>query len=139
MSNLAQMALVHTVDADNPNEHDLRLTNGHLTFLEGHEAIAQKVKIRLWFFRGEWFLDQREGIPYWTKVLVKNPDVPALEAMFRRIIQSSPGIAAVEKISLDYDSANRAASLSFAAKTDEGATIELGPFIVPKPRESSNG
>lgn len=133
--NLSQLALVHEVDAENPVHHDLRLTNGHLTFLEGHEAIAQKVKIRLWFFRGEWYLDQREGIPYWTRLFVKDPDLPALEAMFRRVIQGTPGIAIVDRLTLELDRATREASLSFAAKTDAGATIELGPFLVPFPRE----
>ena len=133
--NVSQLALVHTVDAENPVHHDLRLTNGHLTFLEGHEAIAQKVKIRLWFFRGEWYLDQREGIPYWSRVLVKNPDLQALEAMFRRAILSTPGVAIVERLTLELDRATREASLDFTARTDSGASITFGPFLVPYPRE----
>ena len=133
--NLSQLALVHEISAENPNAHDLRLTNGHLTFLEGHEAIAQKVKIRLWFFRGEWYLDQRIGIPYWSRVLVKDPDLPALESMFRRAIQESPGIALVERLTLELDRAERAATLSFSATTDSGQSFELGPFLLPFPRE----
>lgn len=135
MANLAQLALVHETDAENPVEHDLRLTNGHLTFIQGHEAIAQKVKIRLWFFLGEWYLDQREGIPYWTRVLVKNPDIPGLESMFRRVIAETPGVAVVERLTLTLDRATRAATLDFSARTDEGALIELGAFLVPFPRE----
>lgn len=135
MANLAQLALVHELDAENPNPHDLRLTNGHLTFLEGHEAIAQKVKIRLWFFRAEWYLDQREGIPYFTKVLTKNPDIPALEAMFRRVVSGTPGIALVERLSLALDRTTRAATLDLSARTDEGAPIELDAFLVQFPME----
>jgi hypothetical protein len=135
MANLRTFALVEVPDAENPTVGDLRLKNGHLVELEGHEAIAQKIRIRLRFFKGEWYLDKRQGIPYWTRVLVKNPDLPGIESMFRRVIAGTPGVAVVNRLNITFDTATRASTIAFTATTDDGVVIEQEPFLVPFPQE----
>jgi hypothetical protein len=125
---IKQLELTHQLDADNPIEHDLRVVNGRMRFFEGKDTIAQKVKIRLQLFQGEWFLDQRIGFPYWQKVFVKNPDLRSLRALYKQAILESPGIASVDN--LDLELTDRALNLEFDATTDEGESISLGPFVV---------
>jgi hypothetical protein len=111
--------LVEAVDAENPVEGDLRLTNGQITFVEGRDAIRQHLANRLRFFRGEWFRDQRQGLPYYERVLIKSPDTNALRTLFRRAIVETPGIAVVDKLELTIAS-DRTASLAFEAALDSG-------------------
>lgn len=125
---IMQLELVHQIDADNPIDHDLRVVGGRLRFFDGKDSIAQKVKVRLKLFQGEWFLDQRVGFPYWQKVFVKNPDLRALRALYKSAILSSPGISGVS--SLDISLNDRNLSIEFDATTDDGQLFSLGPFIV---------
>jgi hypothetical protein len=131
MPNSVDFELVTEIDAENPVLHDLKLVNGQLVFLEkGLRATAQRLKIRLLFFLGEWYLDQRQGVPYWESVLVKNPNIDSIKAMFRRVIVNTPGIAGVDEISISFDRQNREAFLSFEAVTDDGQTLVFAPFLV---------
>lgn len=99
---------------------------------EGPEAVAQKVRARLRFFLGEWFLDRRLGVPYLTKILVKNPNLSLVSSIYRRVIRQTPGIHSVEYVRVRLDRPNRIAYVTFAAKTSEGARIAMTdePFIV---------
>ena len=131
MAEIVTLGLVTSTDSENPVVHDLKLVNGQLVFLEeGVEATAQKLKVRLLFFLGEWYLDQRQGVPYWETVLVKSPDLDRIKAMFRSVIIDCPGISGVEDISLTFDRPAREAFLSFDAITDDGQVLEFREFLV---------
>lgn len=107
------------------NNLDLGLTGDRLSLVEGADAIAQKVGIRLRFIRGEWFLDERIGLPYYTDVLVKNPDLTVVQSLFRRAIASTPGILEIVRFSLTVDAARRVARVEFQARADNGDTIRF--------------
>ncbi len=86
---------------------------------------------------GEWFIDQTQGVPYVNggsrQVLgVKNPNLGAIRALFRSIILQTPGIVAVQELTVSYDPGTRQLSYSFAAVDDTGALVEGGdtPFVV---------
>lgn len=112
---------------------DLALTNGRLTVVSGATEKAQKIQNRFRLFVGEWFLDTRLGVPWFSVVFVKNPDLELIKRLFRRVILSVPGIADVEEISVVWDREARALSYEYRAIDDEGTPIEGGslqPFIV---------
>ncbi|MCA9325054.1 hypothetical protein KDA23_03240, partial [Candidatus Saccharibacteria bacterium] len=79
---------------------------------------------------GEAFESPLEGVPYFQKVLVKNPPIPALTGLFRRAILLVDGVAEVEALSLDFDAALRTVSLSFKARGDLGEPITFNSFVV---------
>ena len=80
---------------------------------------------------GEWFLDQRLGIPYFEQVFIKNPNLSVLNNLFRGVVANSPGIAEVQEFSLAINSATRALTVTFLAKTSSGETINFNEeFIV---------
>ena len=123
--------LTTEVTATNPVDWDLELTNGQLTFIDSSSAIVQRVRSRLWFFKGEWYQDQRLGVDYFGKVLIKAPDLRQLESMFRKAILGTPGVASVDTLSITIDRPTREATMSFTATTDTNQTIELDEqFIV---------
>ena len=109
---------------------------GSLVVIEGLEQIRQRIASRLKLFVGEWFLDLREGVPYYRDVLVKNPNLPLVRSLFRRVILDTPGVLSVAKIDIVVDFTTRTAQVVFQAICD-GGKIEVKPgderFLVDLP------
>jgi hypothetical protein len=101
------------------SDGDLDISNGELHIVEGREAVAQEVRIGLRFFLGEWFLETRIGIPYFTDIFKKSPNLGVIQDIFRRAIESVPGVKRVVDITLDFNATTRTLSLSFSAETTE--------------------
>jgi hypothetical protein len=95
-------------------------SNGRITFVADRAAIGQAVAIHLQSFRGEWFLDIFNGLPYFDQILVKAPNMVAIEQTLRREIESVPGIKAVKTLNLTRDRVNRTLSVTWVADSDLG-------------------
>ena len=100
--------------------------------LRGIEAIAQRIRVRFRWFKGEWFLDQRQGVPYFEDILVKAPDPILINFIFRRVLLSIPGVKAVAKFSAVLDRATRILTVDFEAVLDDNTvlTATAEPFII---------
>ena len=97
---------------------ELDLATGDLVLIDGADAVAQQLKIRLRFIQGEWFLDQRVGIPYYSQIWVKNPNLPLVATIYRRAILSTPGVESVERLDYDFSASTREYRLDFSAKLE---------------------
>lgn len=108
------------LDSDGDLEVPLRIVSGV-------EAIAQRLRIRLSIWFGEWFLDTREGIKYIEQVLA-DPRVSAtsVKALLSDVILSSVGISAIQ--SMDVSISARVLSISFVALTKGGSVLFLGGY-----------
>lgn len=121
--------------AVNPASDDLYLP---LRFSRGVAAVAQRVRIRMQFFRGEWFLDLDRGVPY-----LERAGVPAAEALLgqkfdavkarnayrdaityldsaRRI--PDPEVLGVPLLDVEFDSPTRTLRVTFQVTTIFGDT-----------------
>lgn len=107
---------------------DLLFTDGDLSFVRGAEAVQQSLKIRLRFFQGEWFLDVNAGLPYSTQILVKNPNLVALRAIYRREIEETVGVGELRRLLLTYDPA-RILKVQYSVVTDLGELIEAATEV----------
>lgn len=77
----------------------VRLTSGVL------ETIAQRLRIKLRTFMGEWFLDTTVGVPYYQDILgVKNPDLGVIASIFRRQLLADPDVDSVPRLDLTLNS-----------------------------------
>ena len=101
-----------------PVTHDIDLSSGGFELVDGVDAIRQHVAIRLQFFQGEYFLDESRGVPYFTDILVKNPDLVLIRSIFRQVILETPGVISITDYQLDLDAALRELSVSFFAQVD---------------------
>jgi len=138
-----QLRLTTNVSLENPVEGDLELVDAQIVLFgdranadEFREAVAQDLRTRLKFFKGEWFLDQFEGVPYFENILVKAPDPAVIKSIFRDAILNTPHIVSVNNLVLLVDASTREASLEFVANTDDGSVIisaDFKPFIVSLP------
>jgi len=78
----------------------IRLTDGTL------ETVAQRLKIKLRTFLGEWFLDTQVGLPYYQSILgQKNPDLAPIRSIFRSALLADPDVDSVPRcdITLNTD------------------------------------
>ena len=80
---------------------------GNLVIEQGLEAVRQRVLQRLHFVRGEWFLSDTEGVPYYQEMFAQ----PYSEGLAARVIASEvsnvAGVDNVEVVSSSLDSAGR--------------------------------
>ena len=129
-----ELKLTPQVDANNPVEGDLHLESGRLVWTTDLATeVAQRLRIRLRFFKGEWFLDAREGIPYAGEILVKNPSARTVRTIYSNAIQGTAGVSFVERLDYELNRAERELVISFVARLEDGSTFrssDFGPFIV---------
>lgn len=105
------------------NKHDVVLKDGDIIMIDDRMRIAQQVKIRLLRWRGEWFLNTRDGLPYIEHILVKNPNMLHVREMIKDELSQVEGVKRVAQLLLSIDSPNRVLSVQFVLDTDYG-TIE---------------
>jgi hypothetical protein len=98
---------------------DLDLSDDQVTLVDGADAIRQHLQVRFRLFKGECFLNTNVGMPYFQRILVKNPNLLAIRGIFRRAIIATPGIEQILTFAFEFDAATRVATLTFSAKTDE--------------------
>lgn len=130
-----ELAVTTTVSVTNPDVGDLFLseTGDAVLLTELAQEVAQRLTVRLNFFRGEWFLDTREGTPYYETILVKSPSDRIIRSVFGQVIRGTQGVASLEKFSYRIDSRARTLSLTFQARLNDGSTLrstDFQPFTV---------
>lgn len=86
-------------------------------------ATVQRLRAKFSFFLGEWFRDRSQGVPYFQRILRKGSNVRVNRAIFRKILESDPGVARVVTLRYDLDRRTRELSVTFTAKLRSGSTI----------------
>lgn len=108
--------------------------DGTLTLIMGPDEVAQKLRIRFRFFKGEFFGDARLGTPWFQDVLRHHPSEPLMRAVFRRVILGCPGVASIDSLTTTWDRATRQVDVHFRAILAEGGVLDstdlAAPFIV---------
>ncbi len=111
---------------------DLDVSGADLAIVSGDDAIVQHLTIRFGLFKGEWFLNRRVGVPYFTDIFVKNPSLSDIRTIVSRIITGTPGIASLDSLALEVDAAARELSVEFTAAKDDGGVLDFSQvFILP--------
>lgn len=120
---------------------DLDISSGNLA------VVTDKAQVTAWkmtnlfrLFKGEWFRDKRVGVPYFQYVLVSNPNLPLIGALFKQVALAAPGVASVSAVGLNFTPKTRHLDATIQAQTNEGAVLEGGvgkPFIVTQPAGTS--
>lgn len=109
--------------------HDLELdAGGDLVPITGDEATVQEIKTRLLFFKGQSFIDGREGVPYFQEILRKGVVPARVREIFRQTIASHPAVVDVPKITLEIDRVTREATVTWEARTLSGSVIRSTDF-----------
>lgn len=103
-----------------------------IRLLRGRDAVAQRLTSRFKFFKGEWFLDKRLGVPYYRVVLKKNPNMRLVRSLYRQVILRCPGVQSILSFSLDLDRIARELTIEFEARLSDGSIFRSQPeeFII---------
>lgn len=108
---------------------DLDFTTG-LSMVEGKEFTAQKLRIRMRFFKGEWILDTEIGIPYFQEIFKNKFDSKRAERLFTKAILSTPGVQSLLQGVTVENSENRVMTVSFIAQSDDGPITFDTEFVL---------
>ena len=111
---------------------DLELTNGaaRLTGVDDGENVAQRLRVRLRLWRGDYVLDGRVGIPFRRWLGQKGAaSVELAEAVLRRAVATCPGVGRVDAFTFALDPSTRVAAVDFEVTTDTGAPVSASVFV----------
>jgi hypothetical protein len=110
-------SFLHDGNGDIDMSQGLRFTSDLSTY------VVQRLGENLGFFLGEWFLDQRQGVPYFQRVIGEMPDLDLLDTLYRRAILATTGVASVTTLLLTFDNAKRLLSIAFECVLSDGSII----------------
>lgn len=115
---------------------DLKLVNGsgdlddstnEIVLVDGAAAIAQDLTCRLQTFYGEYFLDQKVGMPFFRDFFVKNPNKRVMNFAVRILVEETQGIKEVVELLVNYDNRSRVLNISLKARVHE--SVGQGTFV----------
>jgi hypothetical protein len=104
-------------------DNDLIITND-LDWSRGIAAVAQSCRIKLQMFRGEWFLDLDEGIPFWDDILGQKAEAAIAVARqeFRAALLAIEGVLEISKLEVSFESTTRLMRITWQVRTALGET-----------------
>lgn len=113
-----------------PITHDLIIDNfQYKEITTKTEELTQRIKIKLLTFKGEWFLDEDYGIPYFQDIFVKGITKEGVDDIFRIALSNEPDVDSLISYSSEYDNATRHYSLTATVRTTEGEVLTLSTSV----------
>lgn len=109
--------------------NDLVLLASDLTTVSGTALVAQRLKIILQLFKGEWFLDADAGIPWFQEILEKGVDPTVVDAILRKAILGTTDVNRILTYTSSIDAAARSISIAFSVDTVYGPVSWEGTLI----------
>lgn len=111
------------LDADGDLEFPSRLVTGP-------ELTAQRSRVRLRTFAGEWLLDVTRGVPYFRWFAEKPPPVQEIAATVRRELEATPGVVRVVTLSARLDRATQEVRIEGAVQVEDNPDpVSLSTFL----------
>lgn len=144
---MGSLRIVTETTAANPIEGDLYLDDsGQLEWIGGDitdkedysRMVLQRIRCRLLFVKGEWYLDQRQGTPWREKIWKKGVNVETIKRIIRTVIEKTPGVERLDRLNVTFDSVSRTATITLTATSDLGTIVTTNildnPFIIEVPQ-----
>ncbi|QYW06626.1 hypothetical protein uav_095 [Pseudomonas phage UAVern] len=116
----------------NSDTNDLVFINGECPVTQLLTAIvAQRLKITLYTFLGEWFLDDTVGVPYFQQIFGKIRTKATIDLIFQRIIADDKDVIEILSFESVLSPETRGYSMTFQVRVSDNTTslpitIEVG-------------
>lgn len=132
-----ELGVTMVVSARNPNKGDLMLGDDgdEVVLTQLDQEVAQRLFVGLQFFKNEYFMDGEEGVPYFQRILVKNPGSRVIRAIFSSVILRTEGVDQLTAFSFEVTS-TRQLLLRFTCLLKDGTVFrssDYGQFYVAEP------
>ncbi len=108
---------------------DLDLTQGLRQTPDFETFVRQKLSETIAFFKGEWFLDLKKGIPYFEYIYGHALDRNLVTSIYRKAAALTPGVGAVDGVFLEFDSTSRLLTPTIFCRTTTDRPVEFRPFV----------
>ncbi len=105
--------------------YDMYLDGGDIAFATEDTILVQRLKAKLQFLYGEWFLDNTLGLPYTQTVFQPGTSETDLYSIFRSQISATDGVESIESLELNYTGNNRSLIVTFSVNDGVSATVEV--------------
>ena len=79
-------------------DHDI-----NFSLISGEEELRQRIRQHLLFFRGEWFLNASEGVPYLTDLLGERLDTDLVASVIRNQLLEVRGVTGASDMEVEED------------------------------------
>jgi hypothetical protein len=101
----------------NPTTGDLVFINGQcpMTYEMG-VTVAQRLRIKILTFQGEWFLNTEYGVPYFQTIFVQGTSKSTIDATYQELILSDPDVLEIVEFNSIVDVEARTYQLSFRVR-----------------------
>lgn len=111
---------------------DLDLSNGNLQIVSGRDACAQRLRNAFEFFLGEWFLDLRQGLPYFQVIFEMGTSAATIKSIFVDVILRDKEVSTVTGFDFVADKVKRSAQIFFLATMISGELLDytVEPLII---------
>ena len=113
-------------DQTSPSFGDALWINGPLTLenftSDAADVVAQRLRVRLSTYRGEWFLNTEYGVSYYQRILAKKTTKVAVDRIFQQQILSERGVRELVSFSSTFE--NRQYNMSFKVRVMNGSVTE---------------
>jgi len=88
------------------DDGDLALVDGQVALVDGIAEVRQSLQQSLRFLKGEWFLDERMGVPY-RELKEKSSDLSLVRSVVTEVARGVDGVLEVLALELDFDRVTR--------------------------------
>jgi len=111
-------------------DNDIFVDNtGNVALIFDADQVIQAIKTRIWFYIGEFFLDDTVGFPWYELVLKKNVNTSNIESRIKLEITKTPGFTSLTFFNMEFNQANRVLSVQFRGiinnEQTDNITIEV--------------
>ena len=92
--------------------HDLRIENGRFVRVNGADEVRQRVKVAIWHYIEEYFLNIPNGVPWYEQILGRKAGTAIVSLILRRKILATPGVIRIVDFLVNFDTITRTFTLS---------------------------
>jgi hypothetical protein len=109
------------------DDGDLALVDGQVAVVDGIAEVRQSLQQSLRSLKGEWFLDERMGIPY-RELKEKSSDLSLFRTVVSKVARDVAGVQEVLGLELAFDGVTRELSGILSVQMDPA--IETGTLTL---------
>lgn len=113
--------------------HDLSIKGGKFVRVNGSDEVRQRVKVAVWHYIEEYFLNIPNGVPWYEQILGRKENADLVSLILRQRILRVPGVIRIVTFEVDYDSLLRRYSIESRIDVESGpgeiSTITLSETV----------